>query len=114
MCLPPELPCSTYLLRLSRCEHYNFGNKDHLITYDAGSGLYDTPYLEALFRNDTDTVKDFEFDAFYEGTGPLISDCPTVYNFSSVKVNCRVFSLGHIVLLLIVILLSPRAPQRYW
>ncbi|KAJ6624512.1 hypothetical protein B0H10DRAFT_1943119 [Mycena sp. CBHHK59/15] len=56
-----------------RCEHYDRKrNIDHLIDWDAGRGLYDTQYLEALFSGDPDSVADFEEDGLaISDTGPL-------------------------------------------
>ncbi|KAJ6453265.1 hypothetical protein DFH09DRAFT_964017 [Mycena vulgaris] len=72
-----------------RCEHYNRKtNIDHLVDWDAGRGLYDTAYLEALFSGDPVSIADFEEDGLsLSATGPL-AVCSSLANFSSVKVNC--------------------------
>ncbi|KAG6818704.1 hypothetical protein H0H93_002634 [Arthromyces matolae] len=71
-----------------RCEHYNIHtNRDHLINYEAGGGLYDTAYLTALFWNDTLQLKIIEESDATEGYGPLVS-CSTVYNVTQNKVMC--------------------------
>ncbi|KAF7372822.1 hypothetical protein MSAN_00488200 [Mycena sanguinolenta] len=72
-----------------RCEHYNrTTNVDHLIDWDAGRGLYDTRYLEALFSDDADVIAEYEEDGLaVSDLGPF-AVCSTVANFSSIKVNC--------------------------
>ncbi|KAJ7194417.1 hypothetical protein GGX14DRAFT_576364 [Mycena pura] len=71
------------------CEHRNRkGNLDHLIDFTAGSGLYNTEYLEALFFNDTDMIAEFEEQGLaVANTGPS-SICTTVANCSTIKVDC--------------------------
>ncbi|KAF7968248.1 hypothetical protein HWV62_31541 [Athelia sp. TMB] len=63
------------------------GLRDHLFTYTPGGGLYDTEYLEALFDEDTDTIRRFEVAAQEAGYGPLTS-CTHVTNHTSIRVNC--------------------------
>jgi hypothetical protein len=80
---------------IHRCEHYSIGfggTRDHLFSYDAGSGLYDVEYLEALFENDTDEIARIEKVAFNDGFGPLTA-CSTIWNNNSVKVHCREFNI---------------------
>ena len=75
----------------TRCEYYSVkfgGTRDHLFSYEPGTGLYDVAYLEALFDNDADEILRFENTALRDGFGPLAS-CSTVWNSSSVKVHCR-------------------------
>lgn len=68
------------------------------MTFEVGNGLYNTQYLEVLFHRNSEAIKDFEYDAFFDGVGPLVSNCPTVYNFTSVKVNCRMsISFDHLI-----------------
>ncbi|KAF7303458.1 hypothetical protein MIND_00574600 [Mycena indigotica] len=71
------------------CEHrHRNGNRDHLIDYTAGGGLYDTSYLEALFANDLEACAEFEDDEYVlANTGPS-STCTTVANFSTMKIEC--------------------------
>ncbi|KAJ7676899.1 hypothetical protein DFH06DRAFT_976937 [Mycena polygramma] len=72
-----------------KCEHYSRKeNRDHLIDWEAGRGLYDTQYLEALFSDDVDTIADFEEDGLAVSDSGPVSMCSTVSNFSAVKVNC--------------------------
>jgi hypothetical protein len=72
-----------------RCEHYHpTQNKDHLINFDIGKGLYDLEYLEALFQRDITECKRIEDDAYLDGFDPQAS-CMTVSNFNSLKPHCR-------------------------
>ncbi|KAJ7257624.1 hypothetical protein C8J57DRAFT_1074290 [Mycena rebaudengoi] len=71
-----------------RCEHYHRKrNIDHLIDWDAGRGLYDINYLEALFLGDPDTIADFGEDGLALSDKGPFAVCSTVANFSSIKVN---------------------------
>ncbi|KAK6969673.1 hypothetical protein R3P38DRAFT_3413297 [Favolaschia claudopus] len=71
-----------------RCEHYNRkANIDHLVDYEAGRGLYDTQYLEALFSGDENMIADFEEDGLSVSDTGTLAVCSTVANFS-IKVNC--------------------------
>ncbi|KAK6969659.1 hypothetical protein R3P38DRAFT_3497841 [Favolaschia claudopus] len=80
---------SVYLvLKENRCEHYNRkANIDHLVDYEAGRGLYDTQYLEALFSGDENMIADFEEDGLSVSDTGTLAVCSTVANFS-IKVNC--------------------------
>ncbi|KAJ7192674.1 hypothetical protein GGX14DRAFT_546454 [Mycena pura] len=71
------------------CEHYSRReNRDHLIDYSVGQGLYDTEYLEALFSDDDDLVAAFERDGLAASGGGPMGICTTVANFSTIKVSC--------------------------
>ncbi|KAJ7437910.1 hypothetical protein B0H11DRAFT_1884881 [Mycena galericulata] len=73
-----------------KCEHYSRNaNRDHLIDWEAGRGLYDTQYLEALFLGDVDAIADFEEDGLAVSDSGPVSTCSNVSNFSSIKVNCH-------------------------
>jgi hypothetical protein len=75
--------------RVYRCEHYNpTRNKDHLIDFDIGKGLYDLEYLEVLFQCDTTEIQNVEDDAYLAGFNPQAA-CMTVSNFNSLKPYCR-------------------------
>ena len=63
-------------------------SKAHLCSYEAGAGLYDVEYLEALFDDDTEEITQTESAAYSNGFGPL-APCSTVCNSSSVKIHCR-------------------------
>lgn len=74
---------------LCRCEHYDSStNRDHLINYEVGSGLYDLEYLEAIFHEDQELIEEIEESYAPDGLGPLAS-CSTMSNFNSMKVTCR-------------------------
>jgi hypothetical protein len=78
-------------LDILSCEYYSVelgGTRDHLFSYDAGSGLYDLPYLEALFDNDEEEIVRIESAAHSDGFGPL-APCSTAWNNNSVKIHCR-------------------------
>jgi hypothetical protein len=75
----------------SRCEHYSIqlgGTRDHLFSYEAGTGLYDEEYLEALFDGNTEEITQIEGAAYKDGFGPLAS-CSMMSNHNSIKVHCR-------------------------
>jgi hypothetical protein len=75
----------------SRCEHHSTrlgGTRDHLFSYEAGTGLYDLEYLEALFDEDTEEIARIEKLAHGDGFGPLVS-CSTAWNPNTIKVHCR-------------------------
>src|ERR1700683_1328125 len=78
------------LTHVPRCEHYSLqlgGTQDHLFSYEAGTGLYNTEYLEALFDEDMEEITWIENVAYNAGFGPLAS-CSTIWNPSSIKVQC--------------------------
>ena len=78
-------------LNILSCEYYSVelgGMRDHLFSYDAGSGLYDLPYLEALFDNDEEEIVQIESAAHSDGFGHL-APCSTTWNNNSVKIYCR-------------------------
>ncbi|KAF7975392.1 hypothetical protein HWV62_9607 [Athelia sp. TMB] len=94
----PKSTCSGKLLfehdqegrAFVRCEYFSphvDGTRDHLFTYNPGSGLYNTEYLEALFHEDAEAVSKFELAAKANGYGPL-APCTYVANHTSVRVNC--------------------------
>jgi hypothetical protein len=62
--------------------------RDHLCSYEVGTGLYDVEYLEVLFDDNKEAITQIEGSAYKSGFGPLVS-CPTAWNNSSVKVHCR-------------------------
>jgi hypothetical protein len=79
------------LTYVPRCEHYSIrlgGTRDHLISYDAGTGLFDEEYLEALFDGNAEEIARIEGVAYKDGFGPLAS-CSMISNHNSVKVHCR-------------------------
>ena len=84
--LQPEID-----LFFSRCEHHSTqlgGTRDHLFSYEVGTGLYDLEYLEALFDKDTEEIAQIEKLAHGDGFGPLVL-CSTVWNSNTIKVHCR-------------------------
>jgi hypothetical protein len=79
------------LTYVSRCEHYSIqlgGTRDHLFSYDPGTGLFDEEYLEALFDGNAEEIAQIEGAANKDGFGPLAS-CSVVLNHNSIKVHCR-------------------------
>jgi hypothetical protein len=79
------------LTHTSRCEHYSVrfgGTRDHLFSYEVGTGLYDVEYLEALFDNDMEEITRIENAACNDGFGPLAL-CSTTWNPNAIKVHCR-------------------------
>ena len=59
-----------------------------MCSYEVSSGLYDVDYLEALFDGNEQEIAQIEKSAQSNGFGPLTS-CTTVWNYSTIKVQCR-------------------------
>lgn len=93
--MSPVHSCLLYIHEVDfdfrRCEYYSVGfggTRDHLCSYEASTGLYDTEYLEALFDDDKEEIVRIESAANSNGFGPL-TPCSTTWNNNSVKVHCR-------------------------
>ncbi|KAF6748810.1 hypothetical protein DFP72DRAFT_819855 [Ephemerocybe angulata] len=72
-----------------RCEHYSSThNRDHRFDWSPSEDIYDLKYLEALFDNNRDALKDIEEDLeLFHNLGPL-APCSYTMNNSSVRVHC--------------------------
>ncbi|KAJ7140269.1 hypothetical protein C8R43DRAFT_892789 [Mycena crocata] len=63
--------------------------QDHFFDGEIGSGNYDVNYIEAVLTGDLEESERIERIAENQGYGPL-TECTTVANFSTQKMNCPV------------------------